>query len=224
MALVDRLVADKLTAEAETIRAEGWKWIEVAPDFAYGHAFGLRQLRGETVAADGRGGSDPRRAPGRISTGIGRTMQDADELPDEVDERLSEIETALEGFETRPVVSIRPRSRALAPSSASTPTGTFASSVAMSGPRTSCRSSRSPICRRGCTDRTSQANHRRRWRRETIVGRPAEPAAEPEEDEGLSPIPDRLMTELTSHRTLAFAMRWASARTSRSSRHYTPSR
>ena len=30
--------------------AEGWKWIEVAPDFAYGHAFGLRQFRGETVS------------------------------------------------------------------------------------------------------------------------------------------------------------------------------
>jgi ParB family transcriptional regulator, chromosome partitioning protein len=33
----------------------------------------------------------------------------------------------------------------------------------------------------------------------------AEPGAtaEPEEDEGLKPIPDRLMTELTAHRTLA---------------------
>ena len=29
-----------------------------------------------------------------------------------------------------------------------------------------------------------------------------EPVSEPEEDEGLSPIPDRLITELTSHRTL----------------------
>jgi ParB family transcriptional regulator, chromosome partitioning protein len=29
------------------VRAEGWKWIEVAPDFPYGYSFGLRQLRGE---------------------------------------------------------------------------------------------------------------------------------------------------------------------------------
>jgi ParB family chromosome partitioning protein len=35
--LVDRLVAEKLEHEAEAIRAEGWKWIEVAPEFAYGH-------------------------------------------------------------------------------------------------------------------------------------------------------------------------------------------
>ena len=47
--LLDRLVADQLHDRAEAIRAEGWKWIEVAPDFAYGHTYGLRQLRGEQV-------------------------------------------------------------------------------------------------------------------------------------------------------------------------------
>ena len=56
-ALVDRLVAERLEREAEAVRAEGWKWIEVAPDFPYGHSFGLRQLRGETVH------STPRRKP-----------------------------------------------------------------------------------------------------------------------------------------------------------------
>ena len=48
-ALLDQLVVEKLQREAETVAAEGWKWIEVAPDFAYGHHFGLRQLRGDTV-------------------------------------------------------------------------------------------------------------------------------------------------------------------------------
>ena len=54
VALVDRLVAERLEREAEAVRAEGWSWIEVAPDFPYGHSFGLRQLRGEAVAADRR--------------------------------------------------------------------------------------------------------------------------------------------------------------------------
>ena len=48
-ALLDRLVIEKLQAEAETLRAEGWKWIAVAPDFPYGHTAGLRRLSGETV-------------------------------------------------------------------------------------------------------------------------------------------------------------------------------
>ena len=66
VALVDRMVAEKLQAESQRISAEGWKWIEVAPDFAYGHAFGLRQLRGETVPLSAEEGNDPRRVPGRV--------------------------------------------------------------------------------------------------------------------------------------------------------------
>src|SRR3546814_16818939 len=45
--LLDMLVAEKLREQSEAIRAEGWKWIDVAPDFAYGHTYGLRQLRGD---------------------------------------------------------------------------------------------------------------------------------------------------------------------------------
>jgi ParB family chromosome partitioning protein len=41
--LLDGLVAEKLKAEAATIAAEGWKWIEAAVDFPYGHAHHLRE-------------------------------------------------------------------------------------------------------------------------------------------------------------------------------------
>jgi ParB family chromosome partitioning protein len=46
-----RPVGDRETgkAEAEKIAAEGWKWIEVAVDFRYGHMSHLRQLDGVTV-------------------------------------------------------------------------------------------------------------------------------------------------------------------------------
>ena len=47
--LVEMMVAEKLNEASVTIGAEGWKWVEVAPDFAYGHTYGLRQIRGETV-------------------------------------------------------------------------------------------------------------------------------------------------------------------------------
>jgi ParB family chromosome partitioning protein len=47
--LLDRLVTEKLKAEAETIAAEGWKWIAVAVDFPYSHTSGLRELEGEPV-------------------------------------------------------------------------------------------------------------------------------------------------------------------------------
>src|SRR3546814_2082003 len=47
--LLDRLVVEKLTSEAEALRGEGWKWIEVAAEFPYGHTSGLRRLAGETA-------------------------------------------------------------------------------------------------------------------------------------------------------------------------------
>jgi ParB family transcriptional regulator, chromosome partitioning protein len=48
--LLDRLVAEKLEREAGAVRAEGWKWVEVATDFPYGHTYGLRHIVGDTAA------------------------------------------------------------------------------------------------------------------------------------------------------------------------------
>lgn len=43
-ALLDRLITEKLQAEAEALASEGWKWIEVATDLPYGYSHGLRRL------------------------------------------------------------------------------------------------------------------------------------------------------------------------------------
>src|SRR5690348_16930397 len=48
--LLDRLVAEKLKREADAVRAEGWKWVEVAINFSYGHTYDLRHIAGEAVA------------------------------------------------------------------------------------------------------------------------------------------------------------------------------
>lgn len=46
-ALLDRLVSEKLQAEAEEIGTEDWKWIEVSLDLPYGYSHGLRRLSGD---------------------------------------------------------------------------------------------------------------------------------------------------------------------------------
>ena len=48
-ALLDRLVTEKLQAEAETVAIEVWKWIELALDlpYGYGYSHGLRSLSGD---------------------------------------------------------------------------------------------------------------------------------------------------------------------------------
>ena len=40
--LLDRLARQKLESAAEAVRAEGWKWVEIAPDFP--HAHGMRRI------------------------------------------------------------------------------------------------------------------------------------------------------------------------------------
>ncbi|MBN9260638.1 MAG: ParB N-terminal domain-containing protein, partial [Hyphomicrobium sp.] len=47
--LLEKLVADKLEREADAIRAEGWKWIEVVTELPYGYGHGLRRLSGREV-------------------------------------------------------------------------------------------------------------------------------------------------------------------------------
>lgn len=197
VALVDQMVAEKLKVESEAIAAEGWKWIEAAPDFAYGNAFGLRQLRGETVAltAEEEATRDALQAElDRLSD----EYQDADELPDEVDERLSELETAIEGFDNRPV---------LFDAGEITRAGAFVS-IAADGhlrvergyvrPEDELPAEAEPgSVEDSDADGAMAASYDGH---DTIIT--AEPATDPEEDEGLSPISDRLMTELTSHRTL----------------------
>ena len=48
IALLERLVAEKLEAEAEKVRAEGWSWVECCPALPH-DAFGMKRVYPETV-------------------------------------------------------------------------------------------------------------------------------------------------------------------------------
>jgi ParB family chromosome partitioning protein len=210
-ALLDRLVMEKLERQALDIRAEGWRWIDASPAFPYGHVYGLRKLAGvvqplteeETAARDALQAEYDR---------LEQESAEADEIPEETDQRLSEIETALAAFAERPVsydpdeiarsgafVSIdgsgtlkvergyvRPEDEAPVEAEATTGHGasddTFdvADAGAMDGDRFGAIASRS--------DGASGDS----------VAQEAD-----EEDDGVRPLSDRLVMELTAHRTLA---------------------
>ncbi len=198
--LLDRLVADQLRDRAEAIRAEGWKWIEVAPDFAYGHTYGLRQLRGEPMplTAEEQATRDALQAE---MDGLEATYAEADELPEEVDQRLGEIETALAAFDDRPVV-FDPEDISRA--------GAFVSIDGAGNLRIERGFVRpedelpiEPDADAGGEQDTSRAAAARVEHDSVTMSAEPEASSEPDEDEGLKPIPDRLMTELTAHRTLA---------------------
>ena len=121
-ALLDRLVTEKLKAEAEAIAAEGWKWIAVAVDFPYGHTNGLRRLDGEPAELTEEERATLRALNAeydRLETGIRRTPTNCPTRSTSVSARSRR---RLRHSRLDRSSTIRPTSPAPASSSASTPT------------------------------------------------------------------------------------------------------
>ena len=198
-ALLDRLALEKLTAEAEAIRAEGWKWIEVAIEFPYGHAGRLRHLAGEVV---GLTESEHQRHDALRAEfeKLEAEYAAAEELPDEIDQRLGEIETELESFENRPVI-YDPAEVARAGAFVSVDhNGEWRVDRGYVRPEDESPAEPPPdgeMPEAGAISSPANA---------AVItvhnGAPHEPEPS-EEDDGIKPLADRLVTELTAHRTLA---------------------
>jgi ParB family transcriptional regulator, chromosome partitioning protein len=202
--LLDRLVTEKLKADAEGIAPEGWKWIAVAVDFPYGHTNGLRELQGEPagLTKEEQGTLD---ALNTEYARIEADYKDADELPDEIDQRLGEIETVRSAFEARsPIYDPADIARA----------GVFISIDAEGAlsidrgyvrPEDEVPEVTDPENAPRADDETSdgpKTNGSVQRAVITVGGASAEPVEE-EDDDTVKPLPDRLITELTAHRTLA---------------------
>jgi ParB family chromosome partitioning protein len=200
--LLDTLVADKLKAVAEEVAAEGWKWVEVALTLPYGATRGLRELAG--VALDLTDEEQARAEALQAEYAkLEAEYEGFDDLPDEIDQRLGEIEQALEAFDDRPV-RYDPADIAIG--------GVFVS-IDAGGALTIDRGYVRPADELpvepeggdvpevdGITDDEPEAPAVQRAVI-TIGGQTIEP--DDDEDDGLKPLPERLVIELTAHRTLA---------------------
>ncbi|MBZ4691137.1 MAG: DNA-binding protein [Cereibacter sp.] len=102
-ALLDRLVSEKLQAEAEALASDGWKWIEVATDLPYGYSHGLRGLAGDPAPM-----TDEESAAHATLLAEYRALEEEysgqDEYPEEIDARLGQLEMAMEALEQRPLI------------------------------------------------------------------------------------------------------------------------
>jgi ParB family chromosome partitioning protein len=205
--LIDRLVTEKLKAAAETVGADGWKWVSVAITHPFGHNRGLRRLAGEEAPLSEEDYATRERLRNELQAFEEQYAQ-ADEFPDEIDQRCGEIEQALEGFEGRPLIYpaaeksragafvslrddgslyvdvgyVRPEDEARAPHPASESTDGEAGdddAGADSTVSSAATQTRAVIIMGGLDD--------------------DEEAAE----DGIKALPDRLVSELTAHRTLA---------------------
>jgi ParB/RepB/Spo0J family partition protein len=96
----DGMTLDQLMAFTVNADHERQEQVWVAVDFPYGHTNGLREIEGEPVdlTEEERATLDAINAE---HAKIEEDYQDADELPDEIDQRLGEIETARSVLEAR---------------------------------------------------------------------------------------------------------------------------
>ncbi|WP_119165628.1 ParB/RepB/Spo0J family partition protein [Algihabitans albus] len=194
-ALLETMVGEKLEKEAEAIRREGWKWVEVGTDFPYGHTYGMRRIVGEAELMS----DEEQESYAALKAEYEKLEDDyaeADELPEEVDERLGEIETAMEALQDRPV-RFETEEHAIA--------GAFVSidgSGRLRVERGYVRPEDEPVAE---TEEPSD-------------GSPVDPVTDDVDDDtsdsiaesdeedgedGLTPLSDRLVCELTAHRTVA---------------------
>ena len=199
--LLDRMVTEKLRIEAEAIASEGWKWITVAVDFPYGQSNGLRQLDGQLaeLTEEERATLDALNAEyARIET----DYQDADELPEEIDQRLGEIEAARSAFEARSLI-YDPADIARAGGFVSIDAeGLLAIDRGYVRPEDEVPDVPDSDADEGgeTVDNREPGTIKRAVI--TVGGASTEPVDE-DDDDAVKPLPDRLVTELTAHRTLA---------------------
>lgn len=103
VALIERLVDEKLAAAAETVHAEGWNWVEIHSDLPYGFDDHLRQVDG--AAPDLTDEQETRLAAlnAEIDT-LRETHGWLPRAPKEIQDRASEISAEIDAIEDQPLV------------------------------------------------------------------------------------------------------------------------
>jgi ParB family chromosome partitioning protein len=185
--LLDRMVLEKLQSQAEAIRAaEGWAWAEAYVDYPHGHGFG-RVYPGPVILSD-----EQRAEADRLTDeqdALANQWEACDDLPPEVSERFSQIEADLDALRAEAYASDDlARSGVFVVLSYN---GEARVERGLVRPQDELPEPESDASEVGDGEDGSDGRH------------PGpDPEAE-EADEGLSPLPDRLVADLTARRTLA---------------------
>lgn len=200
-ALLDRLALEKLGAEADRIRADGWKWVEAAIDLPYGFSHGLRPIEPHHTPPSEADLAEVAKLQAEAEA-LEAEWSNADEIPDAVDARITELDeqiAALAGGSW----AYDPADIAMA--------GVFvtfdragnleveagwvrAEDEPVVAPELGAEDDGDP--KQGDDDASAlgagDCDHGS-----------SEPVAQEDEDEGLKPLSDRLVCELTAERTIA---------------------
>ncbi|MGB8842304.1 MAG: ParB/RepB/Spo0J family partition protein, partial [Aliidongia sp.] len=201
--LLDRLVLEKLDAAAATIRAEGWKWVDAAIEFRYGDAAGLRRVAGEPAKPTEKEQASHDALVAEYDR-LSADYAEAEELPEAIDRRFGELEAAIEAFDNRPI-TYDPAEIARAGVFVSVD-GSGGLRVDRSYVRPEDEAPAEPEIEPDGGDEIASGGEPEGVEPRAVIANGGAAAPEtdpPEEEDGIKPLAERLVTELTAHRTLA---------------------
>jgi ParB family chromosome partitioning protein len=204
-ALLEQLVFDKLKVDAETIRADGWKWVEAAISFPYGHTSGMRRVYAEPAEMSAKeiARYDAVKAEYDALDAKYAEMEDDDQ---EIEDKLDQLGAELDGFSDRPQ-AYDPVQKAIA--------GAFLTLGANGQRQVEAGFVRPEDEPRAEVDDDEEADGADREASQSdedgtggvvVNGRStngATDAPEEPEEEGIKPLPERLVFDLTAQKTLA---------------------
>ncbi|MER9445943.1 ParB/RepB/Spo0J family partition protein [Mesorhizobium sp. M0340] len=204
-ALLEQLVFDRLKVDAEAIRAEGWKWVDAAISFPYGHTSGMRRIYAEAqeLSAEEIERYDALKAEyDKLDVDYAQA-EDADEA---IEAKLDQLGAELDAIDDRPQ-TYDPAQKAIA--------GVFVTLAANGKLQVDAgfvRSEDEPRTETGDVDVGEEGGAAGGTRSNgdddgdgVVVNR--EPVNDTSgadgEDDDIKPLPDRLVFDLTAQRTLA---------------------
>ena len=208
-ALLDRLAREKLERAAEEVRAEGWKWSEIAIDFPYGHTTGLRRLPGTQAPITEEEQARYDAAVAEYNR-LSEEHEGADEIPEDADQRMAELEAEIASIDERPAIYDRAEIARAGVFVSIDYDGRLKVERGFVRPEDEARKEGGVLCRSG-----GAAIRRPIGRRRHPAGEAAEPdaasSAQTEEEVDTSPKLSGLMVvELSAHRTVAMRLSLAS--------------
>ncbi len=212
-ALLDRLVADKLQSEAQMIAAEGWKWIEVSTNLPYGYSHELRRLAGDPAPMNDEEGAAHAALLAEYRA-LEEEYSGQDEYPEEIDARLGQLEMAMEALDQRPLIydpAEVPRAGVFVTLDRDGSLAVYRGYVRPEDePREETAvqdADGAGVMGQGADAGGSGRQPSASSMPSTVItsgGQPIGADAPDDEDDGaLKPLPERLVMELTAHRTLA---------------------
>ncbi len=205
-ALLEQLVFERLKIDAEAIRADGWKWIEAAISFPYGHTSGMRRVYAEPaeLSMEEIARYEAVKAEYDALDAKYAEMEDADQ---QIEDKLDQLGAELDAFSDRPQV-YDPAQKTIA--------GAFVTLGANGQLQIEAgfvRPEDEPRVEMGDDDEEAEGGDRDPRQADedsangvVVNGRSvngASDTAEEPEDEGIKPLPERLVFDLTAQKTLA---------------------